>query len=151
MFWVHPTQHECFFYRALLHSVRGPKCFEGLKTVESVICQTFTDSCYARGLLENDTRWDATLFGEIVCQSSEHFRYLFSDLLKTCNVGNTSNLHKKYKDDLSEVFCNQEQFANPESEIYHTDKIYTRFLIEKEDSVAFARSTTSHIQVGRSN
>ncbi|GBM82059.1 hypothetical protein AVEN_224077-1 [Araneus ventricosus] len=91
----------------LLHEVKGPKSFEDLRTINGVICETVRDTCYKRGLLDNDNQWEATLAEAVVCQSTKHFRDLFCILLKTCNVGNPSELWNKFKDDLAEDFKHQ--------------------------------------------
>lgn len=33
VFTVHPTQHECFVLRMLLHEIKGPKSFDDFRTI----------------------------------------------------------------------------------------------------------------------
>lgn len=125
-----------FFLRLLLHHVQGPKTFEDLRTVDGIICQTFREACYRRGLLENDNQWDATLREAAICRSPKRLRHLFSILLKTCDVGSPSILWNKYKDDLAEDFKHQAQLAHPIFQVVYTDEMYNRALIEIEDTIA---------------
>ena len=39
----------------LLYQIPGATSFESLKTVDGVICDTFQESCFRMGLLEDDT------------------------------------------------------------------------------------------------
>jgi len=77
-------------------------------------------ACYKRGMLEDDNQWDATLGEAVIYQSPKRLRDLFSILLKTCDVGNPSELWNKYKDDLAQDYRHQVQLANP-----HIDVVYT--------------------------
>ncbi|GBN80393.1 hypothetical protein AVEN_151475-1 [Araneus ventricosus] len=42
------------------HEGKGTKSFEDLRTIDGVICETFREAGYKRGLLENDNQWEAT-------------------------------------------------------------------------------------------
>ncbi|XP_076917883.1 uncharacterized protein LOC143578105, partial [Bidens hawaiensis] len=37
--------------------VRGPKCFEDIRTVDGEVCATYRDACYKRGLLDDDNEY----------------------------------------------------------------------------------------------
>lgn len=113
VYTVHPSQHECFFLRMLLYEVKGPTSFEDLRTVDGHVCATFREACYKRGMLEDDSQWDATLREAAIYQSPKRLRDLFAILLKTCDVGNPLELWNKYKDDLAEDYKHQAQLANP--------------------------------------
>ncbi|XP_076952024.1 uncharacterized protein LOC143625625 [Bidens hawaiensis] len=38
-------------------SVRGPTCFEDIRTVDGEVCATYRDACYKRGLLDDDNEY----------------------------------------------------------------------------------------------
>uniref|UniRef100_UPI00358E5CE5 uncharacterized protein n=1 Tax=Myxine glutinosa TaxID=7769 RepID=UPI00358E5CE5 len=135
VYTVHPSQHECFSLRLLLHEVRGPTSFEDLRTVNEHVCATYMEACFRRGLLEDDTQWDATLSEASVCQTARSLRNLFAILLKTCELANPPALWLKYRDDLAEDFKHQAQLRFPEIEIGYTDEIYNAALIDIENQV----------------
>ncbi|XP_076916299.1 uncharacterized protein LOC143575953 [Bidens hawaiensis] len=54
---VPPAFDEAYYLRILLNKVRGPECFEDIRTVDGVVCETFQDACYKRGLLDNDNEY----------------------------------------------------------------------------------------------
>uniref|UniRef100_UPI00358FC200 uncharacterized protein n=1 Tax=Myxine glutinosa TaxID=7769 RepID=UPI00358FC200 len=111
---VHPSQHECFSLLLLLHEVRGPTSFEDLRTVNEQVCARYREACFRRGLLEDDTQWNATLSEASVCQRARSLRNLFAILLKTCELANPPALWLKYRDDLAEDFKHQAQLRLPE-------------------------------------
>ncbi|XP_076920980.1 uncharacterized protein LOC143582259 [Bidens hawaiensis] len=45
---------EAYYLRILLNKGKWPKCFEDIRTVDGVVCETFRDACYKRGLLDDD-------------------------------------------------------------------------------------------------
>jgi hypothetical protein len=63
--YVHPTAGDTFFLRMLLGVVRGAKCYEDVRTYQSVLYPNFHDACQARGLIDDDTEW-TILFDETV-------------------------------------------------------------------------------------
>ncbi|XP_032690659.1 uncharacterized protein LOC116853632 [Odontomachus brunneus] len=57
MYSVSPTQLELFHLRLLLLTVKGATSFEDLRTVNGEIYPTFTATCLALGLIEDDEEW----------------------------------------------------------------------------------------------
>ncbi|XP_076933119.1 uncharacterized protein LOC143598914 [Bidens hawaiensis] len=54
---VPPAFDEAYYLRILLNKVRGPECFEDIRTIDGVVCETFRDACYKRGLLDDDKEY----------------------------------------------------------------------------------------------
>ncbi|XP_076908678.1 uncharacterized protein LOC143565661 [Bidens hawaiensis] len=54
---VPPAFDEAYYLRILLNKVIGPECFEDIRTVDGVVCETFRDACYKRGLLDDDKEY----------------------------------------------------------------------------------------------
>ncbi|XP_076898784.1 uncharacterized protein LOC143552452 [Bidens hawaiensis] len=48
---------EAYYLRILLNKIKGPECFEDIRTVDGVVCETFRDACYKRGLLDDDNEY----------------------------------------------------------------------------------------------
>ncbi|XP_008482471.2 uncharacterized protein LOC103519163 [Diaphorina citri] len=102
IYTVHPNNTECYYLRLLLHEVRGPSCFEDLKTVCGVVHPTFQSACRALGLLEDDAHWDRTLEEASISDSAHKMRQLFAVMLVFCQLANPLTLWEKYRDSLSE-------------------------------------------------
>ncbi|XP_076946680.1 uncharacterized protein LOC143618268 [Bidens hawaiensis] len=54
---VPPAFNEAYYLRILLNKVRGPTCFEDIRTVDGEVCATYRDACYKRGLLDDDNEY----------------------------------------------------------------------------------------------
>ncbi|XP_073518740.1 uncharacterized protein [Phyllobates terribilis] len=83
VYTVHPSNAECFYLRMLLHVVKGPTSFSDLKKVGGHVCETFTEACQRKGLLENDGHWDITLSEAAATQTPKRLRHLFAIILTT--------------------------------------------------------------------
>ncbi|XP_021992205.1 uncharacterized protein LOC110889021 [Helianthus annuus] len=55
--YVPPSLCDCYYLRILLNHIKGPTCFEDIKTVDGQVFQTFKDACFARGLLNDDKEY----------------------------------------------------------------------------------------------
>jgi hypothetical protein len=67
MYFVQPSEGECYYLRVLLTHVVGATCFEDLRTTHrphkptTVVHPTFKAAYLARGLLQDDAEWDQCL------------------------------------------------------------------------------------------
>ncbi|CAE1278177.1 unnamed protein product [Acanthosepion pharaonis] len=61
VFTVPPSRQEYFYLRFLLHEVSGPTSYKNLRTVNGVLYDTFREACLSRGLLEDNSHWDAIM------------------------------------------------------------------------------------------
>jgi hypothetical protein len=147
VYTIHPGNAECYFFRMLLHSIRGPRSFEGLRTVNGVVCQTFREVCQKLGLLEGDHHWDDTLREAESISLPEQIRNLFAIILTTCCPSNPYTLWEKYKEALSEDILRTVRRENPTLDITFRPEIFNRALIILEDKcVAMVNKTL--IQLG---
>jgi len=67
--------------RILLNKVKGPTCYEDIKTVGGILYPTFKDACYALGLLEDDQEYIDTIIEASQWGSGRYMRRLFAQLL----------------------------------------------------------------------
>ncbi|XP_028752023.1 uncharacterized protein LOC114711760, partial [Neltuma alba] len=54
---VSPSSGELYYLRILLTKVRGPSSFEKIRTVDGVVHSTFRATCFALGLLHDDSEY----------------------------------------------------------------------------------------------
>lgn len=88
VYTVHPNNFECYFLRMLLHKVRGPQCFNDLKTYEGTLYSTYREACMQHGLLENDNQWEIAISEAALTSTSNQLRNLYSIILTSCNPSN---------------------------------------------------------------
>lgn len=134
VYTVHPNNAECYYLRLLLHTIKGPTCFEALKTINGEICETFREACLKLGLLENDEHWDTALTEATLTCLPQQIRTLFAIILTTCAPSDPKSLWEKHKESLSEDVIRQARRANPDMKIQFTEEIFNEALILLEDS-----------------
>jgi hypothetical protein len=117
----------------LLHSIRGPRSFEELKTVNGEVCQTFREACQKLGLLEGDHHWDDTLREAELISLPEQIGNLYAIILTTCSPSNPCALWEKYKEPLSEDILANVRRENPTFEITFCPEIFNGALVFLED------------------
>lgn len=95
---------ERFCLRMLLHYVRGATSFEDLRTVNSIVCETFQEAASALGLLAEDTEWDRCLEEAASSAMPSQMRQTFAFICIFCNPTSASDLWEKYKESMSEDY-----------------------------------------------
>ncbi|KAL3622578.1 hypothetical protein CASFOL_033989 [Castilleja foliolosa] len=84
--YVHPASGELFFLRMLLCHQRGCKSFADIRTVSSVIHNTYRSACDALGLLGDDKEWLTAFIESSAWATSSELRVLFVHMLLFCDV-----------------------------------------------------------------
>lgn len=84
IYYVPPGAGECFYLRLLLATVKGPRSYTNIRTVDGIQYATFRDACYARGLLEDDNEYVDGIKDTSNWATSHYLRRLFATLL-ICN------------------------------------------------------------------
>lgn len=82
VYTVHSNNVECYHLKMLLHTAKGPKSFQVLKTVNEKICETYRETCYRFGLLEIDPRSHMTLAKAALTCLSPQIRKSFRIILQ---------------------------------------------------------------------
>ncbi|XP_074282757.1 uncharacterized protein LOC141607301 [Silene latifolia] len=78
---VPPQCGELYFMRVLLNHVKGPKCFEDIRTMNHFVHPTFRKACYALGLIGDDREYIAAINEAADWGSGFYLRNLFATLL----------------------------------------------------------------------
>ncbi|XP_019200269.1 PREDICTED: uncharacterized protein LOC109193896 [Ipomoea nil] len=87
IFYVPPGTGEIFYLRCLLNKVRGPTSFSDIKVVNGVQYDSFRDTCYARGLVDDDKEYIDAIEEASHWASGDKLRRLFVTLLMTSCIG----------------------------------------------------------------
>ncbi|UYV66597.1 hypothetical protein LAZ67_4002252 [Cordylochernes scorpioides] len=101
---VNPKDSERYHLRLLLLHVAGAQSFEDLRTVDDIVFSTFKEAAQRRGLLADDSEWDACLAEAALFQMPCQLRQLFATILIYNNPTDPVSLWTKYKGYLSEDF-----------------------------------------------
>ncbi|UYV81761.1 hypothetical protein LAZ67_20002254 [Cordylochernes scorpioides] len=101
---VNPKDSERYHLRLLLLHVAGAQSFEDLRTVDDIVCSTFKEAAQRRGLLADESEWDACLAEAALFQMPCQLRQLFATILIYNNPTDPVSLWTKYKGYLSEDF-----------------------------------------------
>ncbi|XP_071699877.1 uncharacterized protein [Rutidosis leptorrhynchoides] len=59
--FVPPKPGETYYLRILLNKVKGPTCFENIRTVNNQVHDSFKEACYALRLLDDDREYVASI------------------------------------------------------------------------------------------
>ncbi|XP_071740753.1 uncharacterized protein [Rutidosis leptorrhynchoides] len=98
---VSPQTGELFFLRILLNHVRGPTCYEDIKTVNGNLCPTFKAACYEMGLLDDDAEYIESIKDASSWGSGCWLRNFFAQLLLTESLSRPEEVFEKTFDYLS--------------------------------------------------
>lgn len=104
MYSVSMREGERFYLRILLNKVKGPTCFEDVRTYRGVVYNTFREAAIARGLLQDDQVCVSTLTEGVSYQMPFQLRNLFATILMFGNPTNVAGLWVQFKDHLGEDF-----------------------------------------------
>ncbi|XP_074277057.1 uncharacterized protein LOC141600710 [Silene latifolia] len=80
---VPPNCGELYFMRIMLNHVKGPKCFEDIRTVDEYVCPTFREACYKLGLIGDDREYIDAIKQAADWGSGFYLLNLFSTLLRS--------------------------------------------------------------------
>jgi PIF1-like helicase/Helitron helicase-like domain at N-terminus len=107
MYNVAVSQGELFYLRLLLLHVRGAKSFDEIKTVDSIVCDTFKEAAIKRHLLADDKEWDNCLIEAISMKMPYQLRQLFATICVYCEPTSAKDLWEKHKKFLLEDFLHR--------------------------------------------
>lgn len=95
-----PFAGERHYLRLLLTSIRGPKSFEDIRTVNGVLYATFREACVALHLIEDDREWDRCFAEARLFATGYNLRRLFVTALLQGQLSNPSGFWNGYRDNM---------------------------------------------------
>lgn len=104
MYSVSPTQIELYHLRLLLLTVKGATSFNDLKTVNGETYQTFSETCLALGLIEDDDEWIKAMNEAAGWMMPRQLRKLFVRILLHCQPLHPEELWESFKVAMSEDY-----------------------------------------------
>ncbi|KAK9740196.1 hypothetical protein RND81_03G018300 [Saponaria officinalis] len=90
-----PGCGERYFMRMLLNIVKGPTCYEDIRTVNGVTYPSFREACYALGLLGDDKEYVDAIVEASFWGSGLYLRKLFTTLLLSHSVSRPEEVWNK--------------------------------------------------------
>ncbi|XP_071740565.1 uncharacterized protein [Rutidosis leptorrhynchoides] len=84
--FVPPKAGETYYLRILLNKVKGPTCYEDIRTVNGILYHTYKDACYAMGLLADDKEYVASIKEVHQWACGEQCRNLFVSLITSDSI-----------------------------------------------------------------
>ncbi|XP_057723779.1 uncharacterized protein LOC130939707 [Arachis stenosperma] len=91
--FVHPSTGELFYMRMLLNVQKGCTSFQSIRTVNSVLYDTFQEACSAMDFLIDDNEFVLAINEAAELSSGAQLRKLFVSLLISGSVSRQSELH----------------------------------------------------------
>ncbi|XP_071718987.1 uncharacterized protein [Rutidosis leptorrhynchoides] len=115
-----PKAGETYYLRILLNKVKGPTCYEDIRTINNQAHDTFKEACYALGLLDDDREYVASIKVTYKVASGDFCRNLFVSLITSDSLSCADRVWKESCDLLFEVLireCTEQQFNLDENEL----------------------------------
>ncbi|XP_048510258.1 uncharacterized protein LOC125500693 [Athalia rosae] len=109
---------ELFHLRLLLLTVKGAKNYIDLKTVNGNVHQTFTATCLAQGLIEDDEEWKHTMDEATTWMMPRRLRRLFVRILIHCQPVHPKDLWEEFKDEMAEDYSRREESSRGRARAY---------------------------------
>jgi hypothetical protein len=112
LYFIAPTAGERFYLRMLLINIAGPTSWQHLRTFDSVERPSFYDACLARGLLQNDNKWQQCLEeASMICMGDTLHR-LFAMIMRHCEPSVPETLWEEFKHHLCDDICHHLRALN---------------------------------------
>ena len=74
------------YMRILLNFVKGPTCYEDIRTINGVLYPTFKEACYTMGLLDDDKEYIDAIVEASFRASGHYLRRLFAIMLMSNTI-----------------------------------------------------------------
>ncbi|CAH9119974.1 unnamed protein product, partial [Cuscuta epithymum] len=133
IYYVPPGSGESYYLRCLLNHIRGATSFEDLRTVQSVIYNTYREACYAMGLLDDDKEYIDGIHEASHWASAVSLRILFAILLLSESLSRPDKVWDKVWKYLAEDIQYRQRLLYQHPDLVLTDEQLKKFaLVEIE-------------------
>ena len=78
---------ETYSLRMLLHHVRGPTCFQDLRTVNGIVMNSFQEACQKLGLLEDDSEIESAMREACTVQFGDQLIFFPDQFWSSADLG----------------------------------------------------------------
>ena len=113
LFYVAPGSGDLYYLRCLLNVVKGPTCYEAIRSINGVQYDTFRDVCFSLGLLDDVKEYIDGIVEASFWSSAHSLRLLFVSLLSSESVSRPEIVWQKCWKHLSDdVLYNQRKLRN---------------------------------------
>ncbi|KAF7839626.1 uncharacterized protein G2W53_008108 [Senna tora] len=134
LYYVPPGLGELHYKRVLLTFVKGPTCFEEIRTINGVLYPSYKAACYAMGLLDDDREYVDRITEASHWSSGVYLRKLFSTLLIHNTISRPEYVWDKTWMHLSDDILIKERHRTCNQDLQlHDDKIKDLALAEIEN------------------
>ena len=107
---------ETYSLRILLNHVRGPTCFQDLKTVDGNVTDTFQEACQKLGLLEDDSEIELAMREACSVRFGDQLLLFFGSILEFCRPGDPHGLWTMFKSELLYHYIHTLKLSNKDAE-----------------------------------
>ncbi|KAL6567653.1 hypothetical protein OROGR_001321 [Orobanche gracilis] len=137
IYHVSPNDEELYYLRILLNHVRGPKCYNDIKTFDGILSPTFKDACFARGLIDDEKEYILAIEEASVWGTGTYLRRLFCTLLVSKSMRRPEhvweNTWKHLSDDI--LHKQRKKYNNPDFQLSE-EQVRNLALLEMEKILA---------------
>lgn len=136
-YYANPAEGERYYLRRLLFYVKGPTCFEDVRTYEGTVHETFKAACKARGLLDDDAEWDECLNEAALAQTGSKLRGLFVIILTHCEPTDPVARWERHRDNLCPDFLLRHRKERQDFSLPLNEDVINAALIHIHERLAF--------------
>ena len=122
VYTINPKQSECYFLRILLHEIKGPTSFNNIRVVEDTQFTTYSETCRALGLIEDDNYLQNAIEEASQSECPSQLRNLFAVILTSCEPSNPLGLWETHHRCLAEDLIHNAE-SNPDLGISEEDAV----------------------------
>lgn len=122
-----PGSGERFYLRTLLNYIKGPTCFDDIKTVDNVKYHSFKDACLAMGLLDDDREYIDAITEASMWGTGTFLRRMFAVCLLSGHVSRPEVVWNTTSPNLVDDILHIQRTLLGAQGKHHTNLLFTIF------------------------